>query len=248
MKTLVLRAILLLFLATMMVCCEKNKPVRDTIDFEELILPENSFWNGSDGSGGFQSGNAMFPNTYFKDEFYEAWFGCSYSNVKNITTKDYTNQFASIAGSGAEGSENYAVLYTFDMDTITFNVPEKITNIAFCNTTWAYLVMKEGDDWGTPGMGGDDGKSQDYFKLVIGAMDEGGKDIGSGELYLADFDSTRVEKGYISNVWTNVDLSIFGYVKKLTFSFDSNIRNDFGILIPTYVCIDNIEGELQSFE
>jgi len=248
MHKLVLRGILMLFAAAIIVGCEKNKPVIDTIDFEELMLPENSFWNGSDGSEGFQSGNAVFPNTYSKDEFFETWSGFAYSNVKNITEKDYTNQFASIAGSGAEGSENYAVLYTFDMDTLAFNVPEKITSIAFCNSTWAYLVMKEGDDWGTPKMGGEDGKSQDYFKLIIGAIDENGRNIGTGELYLADFDSTRVEKGYISNVWTNVDLSIFGYVKKLTFSFDSNIRNDFGILIPTYVCIDNIEGELQCLE
>ena len=50
------------------------------------------------------------------------------------------------------------------------------------------------------------------------------------------------------NFERDVDLSELGYVKHLTFSFDSNIKNDFGILIPTYVCIDNIEGELESLD
>lgn len=238
----------MVLLTTFLLSCDKNEIVRDRIDFEELNLPENSFWNGADGSGGFNTGNARFPNSYFKDEMYEYWSGFSYSNVRNVLSRGYTNQFASIAGSGAEGSENYAVLYSALIDSIVFDTPEKITNISVCNSTYAYFVMKEGDEWGTPRMGGEDGKSQDYFKMVLSAFDEGGKLIGNGNIYLADFDSTRVHTGYISNVWTDIDLSDFGFVKKLTFHFDSSIQNEFGILIPTYVCIDNIEGELQSVD
>jgi len=245
MKNLWIKSFAILLISTFLFACEKNEPEKDKIDFEELILSSDSYWNGSDGSGGFSSGNAMFPNNYFKDSLYEFWSGFSYSNIIDNTTRGYSNQYAAIAGSGAEGSENYAVLYSFDSDSIVFNEPEKITNISFCNTAYAYFVMKEGDAWGTPKMGGEDGRSQDYFKLIISAHNESGSQIGSGEIFLADFDTTRVDKGYISNVWTDIDLSVFGYVKKLTFSFDSNIRNDFGILIPTYVCMDNIEGELQ---
>ena len=248
MNNSILKSIVFIALLSILFACNKDEVVFDSINFEELTLEDNSFWNGSDGTGGFSSGNATFPNSYTKYDTYDVWHGFAYSNVVNITTKDYTNQYASIAGSGAEGSDNYALLYSFLKDTITFSVPEKITNISVSNSTYAYSVMKEGDDWGTPKMGGEDGKSQDYFKLIIGALDESGNTIGTGNLFLADFDSTRVSPGYVSNSWTDIDLSVFGYVKHLTFSFDSNIKNDFGILIPTYVCIDNIEGELESLD
>jgi hypothetical protein len=49
-------------------------------------------------------------------------------------------------------------------------------------------------------------------------------------------------------MWNDIDLSGLGYVKQLSFSFDSNVKNEFGILIPTYACIDNIEGVLNDLE
>lgn len=52
--------------------------------FENLALVPDTFWNGSDLSGGFNSGNARFANSY--DTTYQAWSGFSYSNMSDSTT------------------------------------------------------------------------------------------------------------------------------------------------------------------
>ena len=46
--------------------CDKDEVKYDFIDFEEMPLDTNGYWNGSDGSGGFAAGNAFFPNTFDK--------------------------------------------------------------------------------------------------------------------------------------------------------------------------------------
>ena len=237
-----------LFALSALLCtisCGKDEPKIDLVDFEDLELEADSFWNGSDGSGGFQVGNVSFPNNYNAD--WKAWIGFSYSNVKDADTQGYANQYAAIAGEGAGGSDNYAIFFTYSSDTLTFQTPEKITNISFCNSTYAYHVMKEGDPvFQIPKMGGEDGTSPDYLKLLIRGIDESGELVLDGYLMLADFDLERTPAGsYIANGWTDLDLSDFGYLKQLVLSFESNIRDDFGILIPTYVCLDNIEGKLQ---
>ena len=50
---------------------------------------------------------------------------------------------------------------------------------------------------------------------------------------------------YIGNVWTDLDLSQAGFLKYLVLSFDSSDKGAFGINTPTFVCIDNIYGELR---
>ena len=57
------------------------------VDFEDLSLAPNSYWNGSDNSGGFTSRGAYFNNSY--DQDYGSWDGWSYSNVVNTTTPGY---------------------------------------------------------------------------------------------------------------------------------------------------------------
>ena len=75
----------------------------DTITFEDLTLPAESFWNGSDNSGGFRSGNAFFNNNY--DSNWESWDGFSYSNITNTTEGDINAQYNAITGSGQGGSD-----------------------------------------------------------------------------------------------------------------------------------------------
>jgi hypothetical protein len=47
----------------------------DIADFEDLALTGESYWNGSDGSGGFASGSAYFSNSYNAD--WDSWDGFS---------------------------------------------------------------------------------------------------------------------------------------------------------------------------
>ena len=221
--------------------CEKEKTTVDIIDFEKFELGESGYWNGSDGSGGVTIGNAHFPNVYNPD--WESWYGFSVSNHTDTNTGGYTNQYSSIAGSGDDGSSNYAVLYSFASDTITFLVPEKVTGISLCNSTYAYLTMLNGDDFSSK-FGGESGDDPDYFTLYIKGIDENGQHKGTFEIGLADYRNEDEFPDFIGNAWTKVDLSLLGFVKHLVFSFDSSRKNEWGILTPTYVCIDNIKGEL----
>lgn len=222
--------------------CEKDEVKMDRINFEELELDESGFFNGSDLSGGFLSGNVFFKTNYNPD--WDFWSGFAYSNHTDVTTAGYTNQYSCIAGSGDDGSSKYAVLYSSGNDTISFIIPEKVTNISFCNSTYAYKAMENGDAFSKK-FGGESGDDEDFFHLLIDAYDGNNNKIADVTIQLADFTFSDNSLDYIGNVWTDVDLSALGFINYLVFSFDSSDKNDLGIKTPTYVCIDNIFGELQ---
>jgi hypothetical protein len=222
--------------------CEKDEVKKDRINFEEFELGSEGYYNGSDMAGGFQSGNAIFPNSFNPD--FQSWIGFAVSNHTDVQTRGYVNQYSSIAGSGDDGSDNYAVFYTFSSDTIEFVIPEKITNICISNSTYAYYSMLEGDDFAKQ-FGGGTGDDPDYFNLNLEGLDEAGRQVFIATLTLADYRFANNAEDYIANSWTDLDLSEAGFVKYLVLSFESSDTGAFGINTPTYVCIDNLFGELQ---
>lgn len=222
--------------------CEKEKVKTDKITFEEMELGTSGFYNGSDLAGGFTSGNAFFRNNF--DPTYQSWTGFACSNHTDTETRGYTNQYSAIAGSGADGSANYIVLNTWTTDTIEFLVPEKVTSISFCNSTYAYYSMLEGDDFAKQ-FGGDTGDDEDFFSLLINCYDELDREIGNVTIMLADYRFVNNAEDYIANVWSEADLSNFGFIKYIVCTFNSSDIGAFGMNTPAYVCIDNIFGELQ---
>jgi hypothetical protein len=222
--------------------CEKDEVKKDRITFEELDLGETGYFNGSDLSGGFLSGNVFFKTNY--DSQWDFWSGFAYTNHTDIETAGYTNQYSCIAGSGDDGSANYVVLYSSGSDTISFIIPEKVTNISFCNTTYAYKSMENGDAFSKK-FGGETRDDPDFFNLIVDAYDESNTKIAGVTIRLADFTFADNSNDYIGNAWTDIDLSALGFIQYLVFSFDSSDKNEYGIRTPTYVCIDNIFGELQ---
>jgi hypothetical protein len=222
--------------------CGKDEKVTktDAISFEEIVLNEDGYYNGSDGSGGFTSGNAIFKTSYNAD--YNFWSGFAVSNNTDTITPDFTNQYSSIAGSGAGPSEKYAVLYSFSADTIEFIIPAKITNIAVSNSTYAYYTMKNGNDFSKK-FGGPTGNDPDYFALFFSVVDSKGKRMNFKALALADYTFSDNNLDYISKEWEYYDLSSVGPVKYLIFNFASSDTSSYGINTPTYVCIDNIVDE-----
>ena len=243
MKNLKTFAVAFAALGLLMFSCKKeDKPVFSRINFEDIDLGSEGYWNGSDGSGGFTSGNAFFKNTY--DTAYNSWSGFSVSNATDKITPGVINQYSSITGGGANQSEQYAVLYSYSQDTIKFIKPQLISNIAFSNTTYAYLSMKNGDNFSKK-FGGTTGNDPDYFTLSFKAIDnEGTTWTFTQPLYLADFRSADNDNDYIEDRWVNADFSGVGYVKYLIFSFQSSDTTGAFLNTPTYVCIDNIEGEV----
>src|SRR5438874_4964536 len=63
-----------------------------TIDFGDLVLDPESYYNGADGAGGFVSGGAFFNNKY--NAQYGVWSGWAYSNQTDVTTPGFMNQYS----------------------------------------------------------------------------------------------------------------------------------------------------------
>jgi hypothetical protein len=223
--------------------CEKKEDVTDKIDFEEIILNQSGVWNGSDNSGGFLSGNGFFPN-YFNADWNDYWSGFACTNHFDVATAGYVNMYSSIAGAGADESEQYAVYYySGTSDTILFTLPEKITRISVSNTTNSYLSMLNGDPFAKK-FGGDSGNDSDWYKVILTGINQEGIAVGYVEVFLADFRFDNNQLDYISNTWTDIDLSAMGFLKALVVKIESSDTGEYGINTPAFVCFDNIEGIL----
>jgi hypothetical protein len=210
-----------------------------TIDFENLTLGNNAFWNGSDGTGGFTSGVAFCQNYY--DQTYLYWEGFTYSNQNNVTTEGYSNQY-SVYDPDNNGNK-FAVFYPpyFGVSSIVFSSKQmlKVESLKICNDSYTALAMKNGY-FVARKFGGDNGNYNDFLMLTINGLDSTGHLISKVDFYLADYRFADNSKDYIINKWTTVDLTSLGAVNQLTFTFQSSDNGDNGINTPTYVCVDDL--------
>lgn len=235
--------IIAVILVILMVSCRKKEPVFDIVDFEELPLNSSGYWNGSDGSGGFRSGNILFVNRYYQQS--RTWSGFAYTNHTDTVTRNNSNQFTSIAGSGADNSVKYGVFFFSGVpDTIFLDSPEIITDMFVSNTAYSYYSMKNGSPTNKK-FGGDTGNDQDWFKLKLTLINKDENQVGYIDVFLADFRYTDNSRDYIANAWTGLDLSMFGFVKAVIFEMSSSDSGPGGMNNPPYVCIDYIKGELE---
>ena len=224
-----------------------NVPYAAT-DFEDLILANESYWNGEDGSGGFISGLAKFGNN--NPGGY--WDGWAYSNTSDVTTAGYTNQYSAITGAGfdtiASAGKNYGVAYVSTDWITTEAIPlpssfsdgsaHQVKGFYVTNSTYATLSMEQGD-WVAKKFGGNDGNDPDYFKLNIWGL-RNGVETDTIEFYLADFRFDDNTKDYIIKTWQWVELSQLGKVDNLLFSMESSDVSSYGINTPMYFNMDNL--------
>jgi len=219
---------------------EEDNLKRSVTNFEEIPLNEDGYYNGSDGSGGFVSGNAKFKTAYNQE--WGSWSGFSVSNHADSITGDYSNQYSAIAGSGASQSEKYATLYSFTSDTVELITPARITNISITNSTYTYFTIRYGNEYATM-FGGQSGDSPDYFHLNITFVDTAGVEKRISPIALADYTFADPALDRILRGWINMNFSGVGYIKYIIFQLDSSDKGEWGINTPTYVCIDNIVTE-----
>jgi len=226
---------------------------QQTIGFEGITLMSESYNNGSDESGGFTLSGVFFANNY--NSTWGSWSGFSVSNVTDVTTPGYSNQYASFAGSGGESSINYGVYASSGSITFHNNGVEgleptsvNLTSIQVANTTYTALSMRDGDSFGKQfgSINGADGNPDgtngaDFFKIWIVALGQNTERIDSVEVYLADFRSSDNNEDYILDAWQTVDLSaITESVYGLTFSFESSDNGQWGMNTPAYFALDNL--------
>jgi hypothetical protein len=210
--------------------------------FDDLLLSSGKYWNGSDLSGSFKSGDFTFLNNFTQSQWGDYWDGFAYSNITDNKTVGYGNQYSAITGNGYEGSANYAVCYPSPYGTVNFTSPTKLSGFYVTNSTYAYWSMKNGDLYAKK-FGGESGNDPDYFKLMIEALDADSKPVDTVYFYLADFRSIDNSKDYILDKWTWVDLSEMKAASKVRFSLSSSDTGTWGMNTPAYFCIDNFNGE-----
>lgn len=212
-------------------CNPQNETKTTLVDFEDVTLNADSIWNGSDGSGKFVSGNSNFLNNY--NSSWMSWDGFSCSAKKDTVTPGYVNQYSSIVGLGAFGSNQYAVAYNSASFTCKANQYGNfnIKSLMVTNSTYAYLDMLNGSAYSKKF------STNDWYKVTFsGYLNKVA--TGTVDYYLADF---RNGKSFMAKTWNKVDLSSLGKVDSVAISFGSSDIGQFGINTPTYVCIDNIE-------
>ncbi|MFH1371261.1 MAG: DUF4465 domain-containing protein [Planctomycetota bacterium] len=198
--------------------------------FEDLTLGAESYWNGSDGSGGFENGGAWFNNNY--DSLYESWDGFAYSNITDTSSSGWSSEYNAITGSGQGGSDNYAVCFIgwTEAPTMTLDVPTIVGGLYVTNNNYAYYSMLYGDAFAKKF--GDD----DWFLLTMTGKDAAGAVTGTVEFYLA-------EGTDILNNWRVVDLTSLGTVKSVEFGLSSSDTGLFGMNTPAYFVIDTVIPE-----
>jgi len=229
--------------------CNSDDDTETIITFEDVSLETTGYWNGNDltGSqsssvlwgqtvteytGSFISGILTCNNVY--NATYDSWSGIACSSKTNMDSIGYGNQYSVYATSGADGSENFALLCPFDSCTCSFSKAVEIQSLMINNSTYAYWALKDGKD----GSGlTTKFKTGDYFYITITGFDENGLKTDSVNYYLADF---RGNKSYICQNWTNVSLTKLGKVKSMSFKMTSTDTGDYGMNTPSYACIDNI--------
>jgi len=224
-------------------------------DFEDLVLSSGSYWNGSDGSGGFTSGGAEFNNAY--DPEWGSWSGWAYSNVNNTTTPGWLNQYAAYTGTGYGASGNYAVacwpVWEGAVPTMALPPGMSIETMKVTNTTYVALSMLNGDGfarkfgWLDANHDGDfndagdhAGNYPDWFKLTITGKDAEGGTVGQLDVYLADYRFPGTSSDYLVNTWQTVDLTGLADARELQFDLLSSDVGEFGMNTPAYFAVDHV--------
>jgi hypothetical protein len=205
--------------------------------FDELTVGAGGYWNGSDLSGSFKSGPYTFRNNFNVE--WASWAGFSYTNHKDTVTPGLINQYSAITGGGIGGAGIYSVAYVFGTTRFSLAKPDSISGMYLTNSTYAYLVMRDGDDFGKK-FGGISGNDPDYFRLVINGIDADGDTTGTVVFYLADFRFEDNTKDYILKTWKWVDLKELGIVSEVHFALQSTDVGAWGMNTPGYFCLDNV--------
>ncbi len=219
----------------------------DIANFDDLSLAPESYWNGSDGSGGFASGSAYFNNDY--NSTYDSWDGFSYSNITDTTSSGWTAQYNAITGVGQNSSANYAIGFDpvaagfgTELPTMTVDSARTVEGFYVTNNNYAYYSMLNGDAIAKK-FGGGSGDDEDWFLLTITGKDAGGVLTGTVDFYLADYQFADNSQDYIVDTWEYVDLISLGAVKSLEFSLNSSDASELGMNTPAYFAMDTVVPE-----
>ena len=186
------------------------------------------------------SGGWLFTNS----NQYGYWGGFTASNRTDLTQTGLNAQYTAVTGCGYDGSSQYAVAYTYGVQTDVYAADGQSHTVTGCyitNNLWAYQDVLEGSMGQTP-FGGLSGNDPDWFKLTATGKNASGQTVGTLDFYLADYRFDNPEDDYVLDTWEWFDLSPLGEVASISFSLSSTKSNYGGMITPAYFCMDNFNG------
>lgn len=217
----------------------------DALDVWTHNGPTGSYYNGNTNGttndDGWSADGVHFGNRY-DSAWGGSWSGFAYSNVNDPTTAGHNNQYAAITGTDWGGQGNYAIAYS-GADAF-FDLPTGLrpSSIWVTNTTYTYLAMRDGDAFSKK-FGGDNGQDPDWFRLTFAGYDQAGgsgNQLGSVDVYLADFRFTDSNLDYLVNQWTAVDLTGLGAAASVRLTFAGSDMGAWGLNTPAYAALDQL--------
>ena len=219
----------------------RNVFAQTVSSFESFSLPPDSFYNGSDFSGGFTNGAVFFKNN-FEDwgGGFTSWDGYAFSNMSDTITAGFTNQYSSYTGKGVNESEKFAVGYCYPVTRLILLNPQHpkiVRGFYVTNNTYAAISMRDGDDYSKK-FGGDSGDDPDWFKLSIWGY-RSGIQTDTIDFYLADYRFEDNNLDYIVKDWEWVNLESLGVVDSLEMVLTSTDNGQLGMNTPGYYCMDD---------
>ena len=125
------------------------------------------------------------------------------------------------------------------VNKIKFTSSAFISSMFVTNTTYGYKTIRDGN-FTSKKFGGPSGNDPDFFRLDITGWFAGTPKPDTVRFYLADYRFSNNANDYIIKDWTLVDLSILGTVDSLTYNLVSTDNNSFGMLTPSYFCLDDL--------
>jgi len=205
--------------------------------FESIDLTKtDTFWNGSDESGGFLNGEVFFKNNY--NTAWKSWDGVAVSNMTDSTTEGFVNQYSARTAHGVNFTNNYAVIG--GQGVLVLTDAQQIEGCYVTNSTYSSRSMEKGDPFAKK-FGGVSGNDSDYFRII--AKGYQGTSVKTTSFYLADFRSTDNSQDYIISDWTYFNLSVLGSVDSITFSMESSDTGQFGMNTPAFFCLDHLNAD-----
>lgn len=152
-----------------------------------------------------------------------AFTNATSGNYSAITKKGVTNNTYVVVG--ASGYEDVAIHFNNDDITSSKSYGNyTVKGLYVTNSQYAYNSMKNGDQFM-----GDPFKEDDWYKITIYNMDKSKK----VEANLAQGTNLLTE-------WKWIDLTSLGETNGLKFELTGSRKNEHGITIPAYFCLDGI--------
>ena len=200
----------------------------------------DTFRNGQDGTESFELNPISFPVVYDFD--FDIWSGqWALSSDTDSVTPNFTNLYGSRAGGGADDSDVFMVGQSpFGPDNLQFTsgTPISLQSVDITNTTYAYYVIRDGNQF-SKAFGGPSGDDPDYFFIRWKGFIQG-QPTDSVDIYLADYRFSDNREDYILEDWTPFNLEALGTVDRVEIEFFSSDTGQFGINTPLFFNLDNL--------